>query len=408
MVHFKKSIFFIFLNGLFFFYSTTGLAKNYSDITQYLGKNDAVILTDQDGKHLYSHNPQKKLIPASTLKIFTTLFALHSLGPAYKFKTEFYIDNSRNLTIKGYGDPLLISEELNKIAKALSKKTDLFFPAINNIILDGSYFDTPITIPGVTTNGSDPYNAPNGGLCVNFNTVNFKKEPVTGQYISAEPQTPLLPFVKKRIQKSAKDRDRIILSTDNDENILYSGHLMKYFLEKNKIRCEGQIQTGIIDTTKDRLIFTHTSSYTLTDLTSKLLYFSNNFIANQLLLTIGAYTFGPPATLDKGRLAAKTYAEKILKLKKFHIEEGSGISRKNRITAASMIDILEKFEKNYPLLRNKNKRYYKTGTLHGISTQAGYITGPQKKMYRYVILLNTPGKSAKQVVSILEKRIENL
>ena len=44
---------------------------------------------------------------------------------------------------------------------------------LSNIIVDPSYFDTAVVIPGVTDT-SEPYDSPNGALCVNFNTVNFK------------------------------------------------------------------------------------------------------------------------------------------------------------------------------------------------------------------------------------------
>ena len=50
--------------------------------------------------------------------------------------------------------------------------------------------------------------------------------------------------------------------------------------------------------------------------------------------------------------------------------------------------------------------YYKTGTLRGISTRVGYIENPEGKIYRYVVLMNTPGKSADRIVDQLRKILQ--
>ena len=59
--------------------------------------------------------------------------------------------------------------------------------------LDDTYFTQPLTIPGISSS-SNPYDAPNGALCANFNTVFFKHS--RDGYASAEPQTPLLPMAE--------------------------------------------------------------------------------------------------------------------------------------------------------------------------------------------------------------------
>ncbi|MDD2773514.1 MAG: D-alanyl-D-alanine carboxypeptidase/D-alanyl-D-alanine-endopeptidase [Elusimicrobiales bacterium] len=75
----------------------------------------AVYVADADsGKVLFSQNPQSRLIPASTLKLFVTAAALSLLGPDYKFKTEVYAaaDVSGgilhgDIAVIGGGDPSL-------------------------------------------------------------------------------------------------------------------------------------------------------------------------------------------------------------------------------------------------------------------------------------------------------------
>ena len=60
------------------------------------------------------------LVPASVQKYATALAALHFFGSQFRFSTEFYMDQKNELGIKGHGDPFLVSEEWQKIAKKLS------------------------------------------------------------------------------------------------------------------------------------------------------------------------------------------------------------------------------------------------------------------------------------------------
>jgi len=74
--------------------------------------NIGFLLTDKTGKALLSENPNKPLIPASILKIVTSVAAISYLGEEYRYQTHFYYDyQSSNLFIKGFGDPLFISEK---------------------------------------------------------------------------------------------------------------------------------------------------------------------------------------------------------------------------------------------------------------------------------------------------------
>ena len=85
-------------------------AGNLDVLHNLTGNTDAVLVSDSHGRTLFSKNADHRLVPASTLKILTALAALHYLGPDHRFITEFYMDHNNNLFVKGYGDPLLISE----------------------------------------------------------------------------------------------------------------------------------------------------------------------------------------------------------------------------------------------------------------------------------------------------------
>ncbi len=358
-----------------------------------------MLVRDPQGGIVFSKNADIQLIPASTLKILTALVALHYLGPDYRFVTEFYLDQNSNLKIKGFGDPILISECLAEIAKELTTLNGITLREINDLVLDNSYFQDPIIIPGVTSS-NDPYNAPNEALSVNFNTVAFQRNK-DGTYSSAEPQTPLLPVVLPRIQLFAADQGRITLSPENNESTRYAGYLFSFFLNNEGIKFTGQIRMGRVQKDADTLIFRYASRFSMKQIIAMLLEHSNNFIANQLLIASGATAYGMPGTLDKGVRAALSYATHILNINDIHIVEGSGISKDNRISAEGLNKVLHAFLPYYSLMQKTKKAFFKTGSLAGVKTRAGYIENGNGELYSFVVLINTPGKSPRHIMEVL-------
>jgi D-alanyl-D-alanine carboxypeptidase/D-alanyl-D-alanine-endopeptidase (penicillin-binding protein 4) len=399
-----RSLRFFALLAMFFLVpsGTPLIAAQQQGSRPLVGERDAAILIDPHGRILFSRNVDTPLIPASTLKIFTALVALHHLGPAYRFPTEFYIDDSANLKIRGYGDPLLISEVVAEIAGKLRESHNPETRIINDIIVDASFFSRPLTIPGVSSS-SEPYDAPNGALCVNFNTISFARNE-GGATISAEPQTPLLSYGLHRVKASGLETGRIVLSNNGNETTLYAGHLFRYFLEKSGVTIKGGIRTGTVKKGADRLIFRYVSGYALKDVIARLLQYSNNFVANQLLIATGAEVSGSPGTLTKGADAATAYAKNLRGINTLRLVEGSGISRDNRISARDMARVLDRFVPYAHLLQKTGREFYKTGTLRGIHTRAGYIEDGKGELYRFVVFVNTPGKPVTGIMERIRER----
>ncbi|MGD8257734.1 MAG: D-alanyl-D-alanine carboxypeptidase [Desulfobacterales bacterium] len=387
---------------LLFWTTNSHGAQEWKEITSLIGLQDALLVSDPDGKIIISKNETKKLIPASILKIFTSLVALYYLSEDYRYPTEFFFDKTYNLKIKGYGDPLLVSEVVgaicNVIASLISTSKNL-----NDLILDHSFFEQPLTIPGISSS-AEPYDAPNGALCVNFNTVNFKR--TKAGYVSAEPQTPLLPFAKKKIIASKLKSGRIVLSHIENENTIYAGKLFQYFLRQQAIHFKGTVKLGQVNQLEDQIIYRYVSRFSLEQIIAKLLEHSNNFTTNQLLISSGVKAFGQPGNLKKGVAAAKQYARRVLQIKDMEIVEGSGISRKNKVSAQAMLRILEEFEPHHLLMHQEGREFYKTGTLYGIRTRAGYISSKRNGLYRYVVMMNTPGKSTTSLIHRLLRILE--
>ena len=76
-----------------------------------------------------------------------------------------------------------------------------------------------------------------------------------------------------------------------------------------------------------------------------------------------------------------------------------------QISARNFYKILNAFIPHYTLMQRTDKMYYKTGTLRGIHTRAGYIKNKNGELYSFVLMINTPGKSPKPMMDIIQREI---
>jgi serine-type D-Ala-D-Ala carboxypeptidase/endopeptidase (penicillin-binding protein 4) len=351
-------------------------------------------IVTSNGKPLFSRHPEEMLVPASTWKIATALLALETLGPDFRFQTRFYVDGDSNLYIKGFGDPHLISEEVEAIIAQLGQRLS----RINDIILDDSSFQLTGRADG--TGGSlRPYDVANGALGVNFNTVNIV---VSGNAVaSGEPQTPTLPLMQALGKGLAPGRHR--LNIGGSANILrHTGELFRAFQDLAEIPGSGRIRQGL---TPPHLapVYVHHSSRPLTEIIRGLLLYSNNFIANQIFLTSGAHQAGYPATWDKAKTVMEEFltVQKGLPLHAVQVEEGSGLSRRNLITPQALLTVLTAFKPHAHLLARDQGRLVKSGTLTGVYAYAGYFQGPEE-LDGFVLITNQTKNHRNRLLDLLE------
>lgn len=385
--------------GLVFFFLFFGVPPIFA------GQGTAAMLGRSDGTILYEKNIDRQLVPASILKIATALAAFHYLGEDFRYKTGAGFEKSTGtLYIKGFGDPLFISEQIRPFCREITSKLhERNIQRIDRIVLDNSYFSEAIAVPG--KGGSlNPYDAPTGALCANFNTVKFKWDSSNQHYASAEPQTPLLPFVMEKVRQTGLKKGRIVL--DREKSRLYPCFLIRHFLKENGIRVDGRILQGTMPENLSVSI-SRRSDFTLDVIVRKLLKYSNNFMANQLLLTIGAKQSGPPATLQKGVKAVSDYLTGQLGLTSFKLVEGSGISRENRISCREMISIVQEFKPYHRLLRKKGNEYFKTGTLSSVRTRAGFFRGKDNTLYPFVIMVNRSGGHYQDIKQKMQRTLQD-
>ncbi len=363
-------------------------------------QNGAYGVSDLQGNIVSACNTDTPYIPASLLKIPTALAAFAILGKDYRFTTDFYTDSEDNLYIKGFGDPLLISEEIDLIFAALKQRG---IQRINSIFVDTSSFALEQQVPGRQST-ANPYDAPVGPVVVNFNSVSVR---VTkkGTVLSGEPQTPTLPIMRQVARNYLPGRYRINVCTGhcNPESQMarYSTELFRAVQKKVKI--PGQGDSGIRTVPPGaRLIYRHYNSKNLEYLTLSFLKYSSNFIANLVYLACGAEKFGYPATWAKANRAVhqelvnqlgEQTASDIIQ------EEGAGLSRNNRISVRTMLTVLKAFRPNAHLLGKRMGVLTKSGSMKGIYNYAGYLTDGSG----YVIMLNQSRNTRRAVLARLKK-----
>ena len=354
-----------------------------------LAPSGSVLVLDEDGNALVARNVAEPFVPASVAKLVTAWAAMEVLGPDYRFETRFYVDEDRVLYVRGGGDPFLVSEELALLAPRLLAETGT--EPFAGLVLDTGYYPDDLRIPGIEDT-DEAYDARNAALAVNFNTIHAVRDGRTVR--SAEGQTPITPLAIAEFRaRGPNGRGRISLArNDPSVGVRYAGELLAAFVARAGGDISGNVALGSVPA---RLApaYVHRQSRDLSEILRLMLLSSNNFIANQVFLEIGAHRRGGPVSLPKSLdvvgdiLAREGLADAI------HLEEGSGISRANRFTAQGLAEVLDRFAPHAGLLRaTDGGSRYKTGTFSGVSTLAGYARTRTHGDVRFVISLRGGGK----------------
>ncbi len=366
-----------------------------------LAPSGLVLVLDEHGNELVARNADQSFSPASVAKIVTAWLAMEVLGGDFRFKTSFYLDNDRVLYVRGGGDPFLVSEELALLAPELIKS--IGNKPLTGMVLDTSHYPKKLSIPGIEDD-NEAYNALNSALAVNFNTIHAVRR---GKNVrSAEKQTPITPLAISQFRaRGPNGRGRISLAQqDPTVGARYAGELIAAFIKMAGGSVDGKILTGSVPAGLNP-VYVHHQSRNLAEILTQMLIGSNNYIANQIFLEIGAHRLGGPVSLKKSlQVAGKILAEHDL-ADAIVLTEGSGISRGNQFTARGLAKLLHHFSAHAELLRkNRKGSRYKTGSIPGVRTLAGYAVTSKHGRVRFVISLGgNTGKTRFRLLQAIER-----
>lgn len=366
-----------------------------------LSPTGLVLVLDEQGNELLAQNADQPFIPASVTKIVTAWLAIEILGGDHRFETRFYLADDRVLYVRGGGDPFLVSEELALLAARLVAAIGK--EPLNGIVLDARYYPADLRIPGIKDTG-EAYDALNSALAVNFNTIHAVRRGKTVR--SAEKQTPITPLAISQFRaRGPNGRGRISLAQEDPAvGVRYAGELLAAFIGRAGGSVKGKISIGSVPEDL-KPVYVHRQSRALSEILTQMLLGSNNYVANQVFLEIGAHRLGEPVSLKKSlKIAHEILGEHGLG-EAIHLKEGSGISRKNRFTARGFAKLLHNFAPNADLLGGtRGGSRYKTGSIPGVRTLAGYAKTSKHGRVRFVISLRgNTGKMRFRLLRAIER-----
>ena len=321
------------------------------------------ILDLDDGSVLFSKDADALMNPASNVKLVTAAAALARLGVEYRFDTEFLVEPGapveklRTLWIRGKGDPSLTTERLHAIVSELQH---LGVREIGDLVLDDSYFDGQRLAPGYEEELSDrPYAAPSGALSLNANAVGVylrATSPGAKAVVEIEPPSDYFEVVNAAVGSNSRARRASVGSswTGSQQRItvrgtvpiagdwvawkkidnppLYFGFTFKRVLEMHGIRVRGKVKMGEIPERTKLLYVSRSETFDL--ILKRLNKYSSNFVAEQLLKTLGAEVKGAPGSTANGVKVAEEFLERDVGIPRgsYILRNGSGINDTNRFT----------------------------------------------------------------------------
>lgn len=359
----------------------------------------SVCAKDACGKILLEINAQTRLTPASNLKLITTGTALHALGPEFRFQTRLGYTGSigpdgtlkGDLYLMGGGDPTLGAKD------SIAYKADVLFWKWKTLLtqagikrIDGRIIGDGRLWEGHLENASWSYDdagtyygTGSSALCFYQNAIDYSvKATADGQSVEVTqtyPETPWMHFSNHSVTGPAGSGNSLYLYTTDlapyaELRGTYSlerrpkvehfankfGALTcAYYFWRNLKATGWEVTGGYADISRGGLIrsgadFTEespaarypgvigtTDSPRLADIARMANVRSDNFYAEALCRAMGEAATGI-ATYDSCRVAVAEVLRGLgLDPSAMKMEDGSGLSRMNQVSAAFMVDFLQ-------------------------------------------------------------------
>jgi len=397
-----------------------------------------------EGKVLASHNQQLAFNPASVMKLVTTAAALDLLGPDYRWITRVYAQGplvadvlNGDLIIQGSGDPRLAHEDL---ARLLRRLRSLGVREIQgDLVLDRSLFQT--TLDDAAAFDGLPYRAYNAlpdALLLDAKAISLRFFPdAQTQSVRVAMEPPMVDFLieppKLDTEPCINWREKLgtvvdpssvhfsgTYSVDCGERVLVlHAHTLshaRYFdaVFRQLWRELGGSIVGVmreekkLERARELLQW---ESPTLAQIIRDINKHSNNVMARQLLISLATLPTSTAVTPEVGAAQAKAWLDTLgVNSESVVIENGAGLSRKERLSANALSKVLyhawhspymPEFIASLPIvgvdgtmirtLKNsavKARAHIKTGSLNDVASIAGYVKAKSGRWISVVCMIN--------------------
>jgi D-alanyl-D-alanine carboxypeptidase/D-alanyl-D-alanine-endopeptidase (penicillin-binding protein 4) len=396
---------------------------------------------------LVAHDAARPMNPASVMKLYTTLAALELLGRDYRWTTDAYLAGplvagtlQGDLVLKGRGDPKITVQQWQDFMATLRSRG--LATVDGDLVLDRTEFALPPHDPAAFDGESlRPYNVGPDAMLVNFKAVRFafapngtgdgtilRTEPPLAEVAVSPPPPPAAgpcndwrasigaAFIDRgdaasatfagRFPASCGERDWHVALLDHPHYV--RGMFATYFGEAGG-RFTGGVREG--RPPAGAAPFATMASAPLYDIVRDINKLSNNVMARQVFLTLATTAAPPPATPAGAADSMRRWLDRRkIDRRGFVVENGSGLSRHERSSAAGLAQLLaaadsspvrEEFASSLAvaavdgtLARRFTDRpvagqaLLKTGSLEGVRALAGYVIDAESRRWIVVAIIN--------------------
>ena len=436
--------------------ASSALQASFNRLQKAAGQVGIEVVAVPSGRVLYAYRSRETFVPASLVKVFTSYGALKLLGPQHRFATTLWVREKPrgsvipgDLWIKSEGDPFLLDEHAALIVRQIK---ELGVQRIQGgVAVDNSYFQPQVEKICLDGNCHDCYNPVLSATALDFNTIVFNLRPGAkpgspvqvqwfppGDYVcvknlattSARSSQTQLKVQAFGARQDGRERYQITgklplgagSAQEYRVNVTDPGaFLARSFgalLQQSGIEVLGKTaRSGAVPAGATRLVTAQ--SPPLVEMIHGLNRYSNNFMAEMLLRSLGGHILGPPGTAAKGLAAlGKILREIGIPEQEIQLHTGSGLSRQCLASPRAFCRVLLKAYEDPAMgreffeslavngqegtLRNRLLRTGavirgKTGTLNDVVAFAGYVTDLKGELCAVTILLN-------QLTNLVEAR----
>jgi D-alanyl-D-alanine carboxypeptidase/D-alanyl-D-alanine-endopeptidase (penicillin-binding protein 4) len=388
------------------------------------------------------------LNPASTMKVITTYAALGLLGPDYRWSTTLHLDGPLrsgvlygNLVLKGSGDPKFVIEDLQQLIARM--RAAGLNEIRGDLIIDDALFDLSSTLlESLDGEPWQPYNVPPHAALMNFKATRIVVRHDGSQTrISLDP-----PLADVRLRNEIKlvngpcaqagsaiwVRDlepelgrgpeiRVggrFVPTCGEQSVYAAvlGHteFIHGFFKAAWRGVGGRFEgvTRVVSGAARAPVWLRWDSpRNLLEIVQDINKFSNNVMTRQLLLTLAAQGHSQRATIERARQVVNAWLSRQgLNLPELVIDNGSGLSRSERISAAGLTSLLAHADRSPSgvalreslprvgydgtmrgrLARHpvSGRAWIKTGSLRDVRSIAGYVDALSGRRYAVAMIAN--------------------
>jgi len=430
-----------------------------------------LVVDANSGREIFSHDARSHYIPASNTKLVVSAVALGTLGPDYRYRTEVRAhgmssDSAQSIVVHATGDPTLSARfhdvpfaALDSAARAIAASG---VRHVGNLVIDVSAFDEQ-RINGSWEVGDLPwsYAPPSSAFGIEEGAFRLVMEP--GAAVGAPGSARVLgtsaqPVAANVTTDTAGARARVSIDyMERTDTIFVTGQIAvdagadtsTLAVTRPERYAAGALSEALqragVSVASVEIVHDSASAAALRaggaliheivsppmrDIVTAILQPSQNWIAEQVLMTLGAVYRGR-GSWNTGLDVEREYLVRTAGLDSmsFSLRDGSGLSAQNLLAPEAIVRLLahartQPWATDYraamaqPALRGstlanrlaalEGRVFAKTGTIAHVNSLSGYLVADDGRELLFSIMTNGSGRPAGAVRAAIDRIAETI